>query len=90
MSNSLQRIALLKITKAYSTVSTAAIQVLSGILPINFVCESYQRFYKLKFKGVNLRQNNCTIEYHDVDWEEGTSLPLGIMLHSVGIVPTWN
>lgn len=75
MLNSLQRIPLLKITRAYSTVSTVAIQVLAGVLPINLTCEKYKNLFRLKFKGEKLGGYELNIETHDVDWDEDSRIP---------------
>lgn len=67
--NTIQRIVLLKITIAYSTSATAALQVLAGILPLDITYQIKQLYYRLKFHKKPIKLDSENLEYNNVDWE---------------------
>ncbi|GBN11689.1 Putative protein in type-1 retrotransposable element R1DM [Araneus ventricosus] len=77
---SIQRKALLAVTGAFRTTSTIALQVTSGIEPIDLVCEKEQAMYWAKhrapvvsFLGVGLGNPNLDL-YHET-WQHPGGIP---------------
>ena len=56
-----QRMALLQVTKAYRTTSTESLQVIAGIIPIDFLIEVRARAYRMKKKGRDEASDERTI-----------------------------
>lgn len=64
--NTIQRPALLRITKCFRTVSTDALQLLTGLPPVFLICDSLATLHKLKQK-----KSICISEEiinHDDNW----------------------
>ncbi|XP_035227812.1 uncharacterized protein LOC118200011 [Stegodyphus dumicola] len=57
----IQRVALLKITKAFTTTSTAALQILAGILPLDLKAEEERLTYRLLHFKESAIENGLTI-----------------------------
>ncbi|GBM47760.1 Putative protein in type-1 retrotransposable element R1DM, partial [Araneus ventricosus] len=77
---SIQRKALLAVTGAFRTTSTIALQVTSGIEPIDLVCEKEQAIYWAKhsaptvsFLGVGL--GNPNLDLHHETWQHPGGIP---------------
>lgn len=64
--HTIQRTALLKITRCYKTTSTDALQVLAGIPPVDLICEKLYKLYKLK-QGQTIEINNSPYNSKEVD-----------------------
>lgn len=62
----IQRTSLLKITRCYRTTSTAAIQVLAGIPPVDLICEKLHKLHKLK-QGLTIEINNIAYSGNEID-----------------------
>ncbi|XP_035213931.1 uncharacterized protein LOC118187764 [Stegodyphus dumicola] len=63
----LQRGAFLSITKAYATTPTSALQVLSGILPLDLRAEMEKQAYRLFHFKEDIRLGDLTIRAHEVE-----------------------
>ncbi|XP_035204469.1 uncharacterized protein LOC118179409 [Stegodyphus dumicola] len=79
----IQRGALLSITKAYATTPTSALQVLSGILPLDLRAEMERQMYRLIHFKEDTRIGYITIWAHEVE----ERLP-ALHMHSAKIIKT--
>lgn len=73
MLSGIQRRALLRIASGYRTVSTAAIQVISGIPPISLIVEERLRLYQLEnahLESVKKRERVITVQKWQDEWED--------------------
>lgn len=71
----IQRKALLRVASGYRTVSTMAIQVLTGIPPVSLLVEERSRLYQLDnshLQIVKKREREITIDKWQKMWEENT------------------
>lgn len=66
----LQRMALLQVTKAYRTTSTEALQVITGVIPIDLLVETRARLHNKK-KGLDEVRGERTIVGEAIEkWQE--------------------
>lgn len=65
-----QRVALLRMARAYRTVSTEALQILTASIPLNLLLQERQRLYEAK----KLRENVGELESHETMKEVRDSL----------------
>ncbi|XP_035214702.1 uncharacterized protein LOC118188390 [Stegodyphus dumicola] len=60
----IQRIALLKITAAFTTTSTAALQVLAGVLPLDLIAQKEKLQYRLQHYQEDASMEGTTIVHY--------------------------
>lgn len=70
--NSIQRIALIKNTKCFRTVSTAALQVLAGVPPEHLSCDAIYKKYQHQNKKIQLEGESYTFEDIDIPDQKTT------------------
>lgn len=73
--NSTQRKALLRVTSAYRTVSTVAVQVIAGVPPIHLLAEERVRLYKREDGNTERAKNaerETTLKKWNQEWTKGS------------------